>query len=162
MCMLCAGASHTDVIDHYVRIVDEHGWATVGVTGELPWAYTVGLTWNLGHPELICVGLDPTAAASVLRSVVERIEEGMQLTAGSSKVLLGSDLGFGRVDPRNLLGEWFTLWSPIARAAGHGTASLRALQVRLDELDDCDYCFELQRALERRCRVDALAALEHP
>lgn len=156
MCIMCTGASHTQVIDHHVRLIDEHGWTITGVTGPLPWTYTIGLTWHLEHPELIVIGMEPTSAAGVLHRVVDRIRAGTALTVGTSLAMVGGDLGFGAVDPRNLLGEWFAQWHPIARASDHAGASLRALQVRLPGPDDRSFCAE-QRALERRCTVDALS-----
>lgn len=84
------------------------------------------------------------------------------LTRGSTLHLLGGELAFGRVDHRNLVGEWFAQWHPIARAAGHGTTSLRALQVGIAELDDCEACFDRQRALAQRCTVEQLSRVRHP
>jgi hypothetical protein len=72
------------------------------------------------------------------------------------------EVTFGHVHHRNLAGEWFTQWPSVARACGEGTTSLRALQVRVDQLDDCDVCFHRQRALERPCSVSALVAVCHP
>lgn len=161
MCMMCAGASRDDVVHHYVGLIEQHGWAIVGVTGEVPWAYTVGLRWYLDHPELIVVGIHPSDAAGAMHRVVEEIEDGAVLSPGSTLHVLGGELGFGRVHHQNLLGEWFAQWSTIARAAGRGTTSLRAVQMRLAELDDCEACFDRQRALERRCTVDQLARTRH-
>ena len=162
MCMMCAGASYDDVIHHHVDLIDQHGWTIMGVDGRMPWAYTVGLRWQLGHPELIVVGIHPSDAAGPLHRIVEAIEDGAVLSPGSTLHVLGGELGFGRVHPDNLAGEWFAAWHPVARAAGHGTTSLRALQVRLAELDDCEVCCGRQRALERRCTVDQLARSRHP
>lgn len=162
MCQRCAGLSDVAVADHYARIVDEYGWAAVGVTAEVPWTYTVGLRWRLDHPELAVIGVDPTDAHNLLRDIVERIEDGETVRAGALMVLPGVEVTFGHVHHRNLLGEWFTQWHAVARACGQGTTSLRALQVRVDQLDDCDVCFDRQRALERPCSVDSLAAVSHP
>lgn len=155
MCIMCAGASHAQVIDHHVQLLDEHGWTVMGVTGPVPWTYTIGLTWHLDHPELVIVGMDPSSAAGLLHQVVDRIRSGTTLTVGKSLAVLGGELRFGAVDHRNLRGEWFTQWHPIARATGHGSASLRALQVRLP-VPDGNAVFSEQRSLEQRCTVDSL------
>jgi hypothetical protein len=75
--------------------------------------------------------------------------------------LPGVEVAFGHVDHRNLLGEWFAQWRPVARACGQGTTSLRALQVRVDQLDDCDACFDRQRALGQPCSVESLVGVRH-
>lgn len=161
MCMMCAGASHDEFVHHYVNVIEEQGWAIVGVTGEVPWAYTVGLRWYLDHPELIVVGIHPSDIAGTIHRVVEEIEEGAVLSPRSTLPVLGGELRLGRVHPQNLLGEWFAQWHPIARAAGHGTTSLRAVQMRITEVDECDVCFGRQRALEQHCTVDQLARTRH-
>jgi hypothetical protein len=161
MCLRCAGLSDAAVADHYARMIDEHGWAAVGVAAEVPWTYTVGLRWRLDHPELIVIGVDPIDAHHLLRDVVERIENGEALSAGTLVVLPDVEVTFGHVHHRNLVGEWFAQWHAVARACGQGTTSLRALHVRVDQLDDCDVCFDRQRALERPCSVDSLAAICH-
>lgn len=108
------------------------------------------------------VGIHPSDAAGPLHRVVEQIQGGVTLSPGSTLHMLGGELTFGRIHPENLTGEWFAGWHPVARAAGHGTTSLRALQMRLAELDDCEVCSARQRALERRSSVDHLARTPHP
>lgn len=120
----------------------------------MPWTYTVGLSWHLDHPELVVVGMDPPSAAGLLDQVVDRIRQGTTLAVGQSLAVLGGELRFGAVDHRNLRGEWFAQWRPIAHAAGHGGASLRALQVRLPAPDGSEALSE-QRALEQ----DAVATV---
>ena len=161
MCLRCAGLSDAAVADHYARMIDEHGWAAVGVTAEVPWMYTVGLRWRLDHPELVVVGVEPTDAHDLLRDIVDRIEHGETASSGARMALPGVEVAFGHVDHRNLLGEWFAQWHPVARACGQGTTSLRALHVRVDQLDDCDACFDRQRALGRPCSVDSLVGVRH-
>ncbi len=29
MCLMCTGASYAEVVDHYVRLIDEHGWTII-------------------------------------------------------------------------------------------------------------------------------------
>jgi hypothetical protein len=162
MCLRCAGLSDAAVTDHYARIIDDHGWAAVGVDAPVPWIYTVGLKWELDHPELVIIGVDLVDAHHLLHELVERIEDGHVLGAGSEVLLPDMKVTFGHVHHRNLLGEWFAQWHPVARACGQGTTSLRALQVRVDQLDDGEHWFDRQRALEQPCTVDALAASSHP
>jgi len=162
ICARCAGLSEEDVTDRFARLIDQHGWAAVAVGAAVPWTYTIGLRWELDHPELVVVGLDPRDAHRLLSQLVERIEDGEALRPGTLVVLPDVEVTFGPVHHRNLAGEWFAQWPSVARACGQGTTSLRALQVRVDQLDDCDVCFDRQRALARPCTVDAMAAVEHP
>ena len=129
------------------------------MTDETP--TTVGLRWRLDHPELVVIGVVPTDAHRLLRDIVDRIEDAEAVHAGALIVLPDVEVTFGHVHHRNLLGEWFAQWHPVARACGQGTTSLRALQIRVDQLDDCDVCFDRQRALERPCSVDSLATISH-
>lgn len=161
MCLRCAGWSDERIARRYARLVDAHGWAAIAVDAEVPWIYTVGLRWRLDHPELIVVGVDPVDAHHLLHDLVDRIEDGEVLRPGGLAVLPDVEVTFGHVHHRNLSGEWFAQWPSAARACGVGTTSLRALQVRVDQLDDCDGCFDRQRALERPCSVAAIAALRH-
>ncbi len=162
MCLRCAGWSDDDIARHYARLIEAHGWAAIAVDSAVPWTYTAGLRWRLDHPELIVVGMDPVEAHHLLDHVVERIGEGEVARPGALMVLPDVEVTFGHVHHRNLAGEWFAQWPSAARASGEGTTSLRALQVRVDQLDGCDVCFDRQRALERACSVSALVATRHP
>lgn len=162
MCLRCAGLSDDAVAHHYARMIDDHGWAAVGVDAPVPWTYTVGLRWRLDHPELVVVGVEPVDAHHLLHDLIERVEDGETLRSGAIVVLPDVEVTFGHVHHRNLLGEWFAQWPSVARACGQATTSLRALQVRVDQLDDCEVCFDRQRALERPCSVDRLSAVSHP
>lgn len=162
MCLRCAGWSDDQIAHRYARLIDDHGWAAVAVDADVPWTYTMGLRWRHHHPELIVVGVDPVEAHHLLHDLVGRIEDGEVARPGALIVLPDVEVTFGHVHHRNLAGEWFTQWPSAARACGQGTTSLRALQVRLDQLDGCDVCFDRQRALERPCSASALAAVRHP
>lgn len=162
MCLRCAGWGDEAIARRYARLIDAHGWAAIAVDADVPWTYTAGLRWRHHHPELIVVGVDPIEAHRLLRDLVGRIEAGEVARPGALIVLPDVEVTFGHVHHRNLAGEWFAQWPSAARACGEGTTSLRALQVRIDQLDDCDVCFDRQRALERPCSASALAAVRHP
>jgi hypothetical protein len=71
---------------HVRDLIAQHGWmvAKVGDQGVM-FAYTVGLTETLGHPELIMTGLDPNVAQSILNMAGDRIEKGESLIPYSSE-----------------------------------------------------------------------------
>lgn len=73
-----------DVREHGVHVVCHEG-----SDAEPPYAYTVGLYLNAGHPEVLVVGLPPDSAADVLTEVTELIGDGTAFAAGdeSSDVL---------------------------------------------------------------------------
>lgn len=64
--------------------VAEHGWTVMGVGGDAVWptfAYTIGLT-ELGHPELLMIGLPPPQAQSLLNDMGGAIKVGRRYTPG--------------------------------------------------------------------------------
>ncbi len=97
MCLRCAGLSSAAVADHFARLIDENGWAAVAVDAGVRWTYTVGLRWELDHPELIVVGLDPVEAHRLLRDLVDRIDAGEVLHEGALVVLPEEEVTFGSV-----------------------------------------------------------------
>lgn len=123
------GATAAQVVDQLAASTRSHGWAMVHVGHDQAWTSTIGLSWAFGHPELIHVGRDHQATAAMLDTLVERIRAGTRFAVGSTHRSSGGQVIFGAVHLRNLSGEWFAQWAPVARAAGHGGASLRGWQV---------------------------------
>lgn len=84
MCVRCEGRTLEEVRQHYLELIEVHGWAVCGVEGgtEPPFAYTVGLTRFHGHPELLVSGLELTDATGLLNEVGETVREGVRLQAG--------------------------------------------------------------------------------
>jgi hypothetical protein len=111
---------------------------------------------------LRCAGWSDDQIARRYARLIDDHGWGRVARPGALVVLPDVEVTFGHVHHRNLAGEWFAQWTVAARTCGEGTTSLRALQVRLDELDGCDICFERQRALERPCSASSLAAVRHP
>ena len=91
---------------HCLRVADEHHPEHAELNAALPphpiydaaFAYTVGLSLTLKHPELVLVGRWP-AAHPILAEVVRLIENGQRFAAGdvSDDVLDGYDVRFGAV-----------------------------------------------------------------
>lgn len=81
----------SDRFDEYMEQVQEkvlkHGWMLQGVfprKGEpgSPFTYTVGLTPQYHHPELIVFGLPYQIVASILNDLGSRIRDGLVLHGG--------------------------------------------------------------------------------
>lgn len=163
MRMLCEEHAFGDWIQRMVHLTEQHGWGAVGVQGSTSWAYTIGLTWRHEHPELIVVGGSPEIISGILHRAVDRIGDGERFTHGSVMDADGGSgsLRFGRVHERNLLGEWMGAWPAVARASGHGSTGLRALQVIVRCNGACQAC-DAQILLDRRCTPDDAATVRRP
>jgi hypothetical protein len=73
MCWECdhPECTHEDYLDHMQGLIDQFGWAVVGVERDgsyPPFAYTLGLTPR-GRPELVVTGLAPPRATWLLNAV---------------------------------------------------------------------------------------------
>lgn len=159
MCELCNGATYQQVIERQVEHTRRRGWAMVHVGDEQAWTYTIGLSWTFGHPELVRIGRDHRATAAIFDGLVERIGAGSRFGVGSTHRCAGGQVIFGAVHPRNLAGEWFLQWAPVARSAGHGTAGLRALQVIGTDEASCPVCLPSLVLLESKISP---ARIVHP
>ncbi|WP_299038495.1 DUF4262 domain-containing protein [uncultured Pseudokineococcus sp.] len=84
--MICDGRTHEEVRAQHLAQIEEHGWSHQMVEGDItgpPFAYTLGLTRQEGHPEVVVSGLPPDVACGVLHAVVEHVQAGHRLTAGT-------------------------------------------------------------------------------
>jgi hypothetical protein len=85
--MMCEGASLDEVRFFIHSSVIRHGWFVQGVEGKrpdgIPWAYTIGLSENFDHPELVLAGTeDWEQTARILNGMADHIRRGCPLTAG--------------------------------------------------------------------------------
>lgn len=86
--------------------VEEFGWhvCLIPEDDEGPgFAFTVGLLYSYGHPELLAIGLSPAASHGLLSGAVERIKAGQELSEGPvSDLAYGLDLYFAPIDEAHL------------------------------------------------------------
>lgn len=83
--MKCDGWSDEEILQHYADLIDQYGWAIVGVGGGRntpPFAYTVGLTRYHDHPELIVSGMAGRDAAAMLNPLAEHVRDGHRYSVG--------------------------------------------------------------------------------
>lgn len=98
MCDLCDGMSFEESLERLRSAIHRVGWALQAVgyagdsDGQLPWAYTIGLSAGFGHPELIVCGGSVDGVAHLLNAAGERIRDGEHL--GSGDVVSHHGLGF--------------------------------------------------------------------
>ncbi|WP_298805857.1 DUF4262 domain-containing protein [uncultured Pseudokineococcus sp.] len=93
MCLVCDGWTLDEVLAMHLRRVEEHGWSHQSVEADTTgpsFSYTIGLTREDGHPEVLVSGLDPDVACGVLHAVVDHVRSGNRITAGT-EVDLGHD-----------------------------------------------------------------------
>jgi hypothetical protein len=76
----------------YVPLVLEHGWAVIAIPEE-GFAYTIGLQYRFGQPELLVAApsLDPDGLRTLLNALGRHVAQGERIAAGETVVL--DDLG---------------------------------------------------------------------
>lgn len=135
------GDDARDVLDDIEDLIDEHGWMVQGVfrcAGEpgAAWVYTVGLD-DLGHPELLVVGLEVETAGAILNRVVDGAMSGARRWPAVGDTLGGLfrdgyAMRVVAVDPEvAVAGEWFN----VALARRGSPDGFRPLQLVWQELD---------------------------
>ncbi len=107
--------------------VEEFGCSVVSVKRSgagLGWSYTVGVYDTAGKPEVITVGLGERTALSLLNDAADRLREGVDLTLGRHREMVGDvECEFRPVDPKwvkHLMGLalWYYNWEdfPVLQA----------------------------------------------
>jgi len=82
--------TETDIQDdgdrQVLNDIAEYGWHVVKVLeeGDTPgWAFTIGLTKNYGHPEIVVFGLNGSVSHGLLNIAGEKVKNGESLASGS-------------------------------------------------------------------------------
>ncbi|MEJ5867004.1 DUF4262 domain-containing protein [Pseudokineococcus sp. 5B2Z-1] len=102
MCLVCDGWTREEVLAQHLLAIEEQGWSHEAVEGDgtgPAFAYTIGLTRQDGHPEVVVSGLEPHVADHLLHAVADRVLAGHRLAAGG-EVDLGLDVWFKLVGVR--------------------------------------------------------------
>lgn len=113
MCCMCDGMSWDEAQADLDRRKDRFGWVLQGVESRRPWAYTIGLTELIGHPELVMVGVPLNAAGAMLNDVGRHLGHSDELLQPGGSIRMGEvDLEIGDVHPVHiaggLVGQWQT------------------------------------------------------
>ncbi len=131
-CLECEGSDPSRMLEMHLSRLDDIGWTFVGVAGRPAWAYTVGLTWNFDHPELIIVHPSPSKSADVVGHAVREVVWNRQFdTRSILDIPCGGLARFGSVHRANLSSEWFAMWPLLAMADDGPGALSSALQLIL-------------------------------
>ena len=100
-----------------------HGWFLQMVTDAVPFSYTVGLTESFGHPELMMIGMELDRQSSVIRRIVEPIEQTGHVDTAD---VAAAGITLVDVHDNHLDGDWFGTW---VRRYGHLPPAAAYLQV---------------------------------
>ena len=75
--------SHEHAAQNIAESVRENGWIVMAITGEIPFAYTIGLYKNFKHPEIIVTAIDSHQASSLLNYLCKQVKEGKRFETGT-------------------------------------------------------------------------------
>ena len=112
--------------------IDSGSWALQGVEAgehQRPWVYTIGLTQNFGHPELVITDGDVRDSALILNQVGEWIRQGDRFVQGAVVESDGGTLEFGPVHGTYVRHGLCASWSAYSAWAGTDPGPLELLQV---------------------------------
>lgn len=98
-------------LDELIPTMDEHGLVVMAIDGTeyFPkFSYSIGLTRNFEHPEVICFGLPEDLAHVAINIVADKLKagEGIDTTRLYDDIFEGMEVRFLPVDKRNL-GDYF-------------------------------------------------------
>lgn len=149
MCVLCDGTNEEDLLTGFRSRVTEFGFTMVSVGGSpSSWTYTIGLLENLGHPELVVTGLDPSSAYGIITGLVTRIRAGEMFTGESEDTTHeGVPVRFGGVHRSQWAHGRFAMWEAYYDAFGGAPLDRAATQImwpneHLVFPPDRDFCHE--------------------
>lgn len=102
-CAICSGKmDENQFILKIIRDIRDYGCSTIGVGGNPPWTYSVGMT-IMNHPDIVVAGIHPDAGNEIINGICDRVKEGERFSAGSiaEKVIKKYPVVFKAVDPAN-------------------------------------------------------------
>jgi hypothetical protein len=85
--MHCDGATDEEIVRWQQETIQRCGHVVIGVEATPPWAYTIGLSAGLGHPELLICGREFRDAMRILNGVGAWIRQGHTVHPGQVHVL---------------------------------------------------------------------------
>jgi hypothetical protein len=131
MCAICDGQDLEEFVEERRDDVDTLGWTVVGVGRHRRspgWVYSIGLSVNFDHPELVLVGATHPAAYAVLHLLAHEVEAGRSFSHHDSTELADLRFRFGWVHPRHFQLGTFAGWNLVLEGRTDGIRP-RALQV---------------------------------
>lgn len=169
---MCDGATRDEVRLGLHRTIRRCGWAIQCVEtepGEAPWAYTIGLTAAVGHPELVVIGLEPSRAAVGIDALAKRVLAGERCTPGPHGLeVAGLHVHLVEVHPSHLQAGLLASWVDYYAHFGPPPPRFSALQIlvptqlltpkgagvqpRLDRPETCIRVSQPNRAERRAAR----------
>jgi hypothetical protein len=125
----------TDLFDRIDASIAAGEWHLIAVDGDdddPSWAYTVGLSEQFDHPELVVVGSCCCCAGVLLNAVGDRIAAGYRCPVSDGvpvEVDLGEPVRFRPVHPDHWLTSRFAMWQSYYEAKPWVPPPAHAVQV---------------------------------
>ena len=126
------------VVDTQMRIAD-NGYTFQGVPADsntIAWTYTIGLSQNLGLPELVITNLENSDAVRLISWVVDQLREGKTLADFDSDLLVAVP-----VHRSHLAGDLMNVWRAYY---DEEPCTAEVVQLRLGEALGCSCCWDSQ------------------
>jgi hypothetical protein len=142
MCYICDGHTQEQLLEQMHGHIGSGRWALQGVEGgeRAPsWIYTVGLTHNFDHPELVIADVHPEQDGGLLNELGDRISRGLRVDASSTvEVFDGYVVEFEVVLECYLAAGLCASWQNYTSWLGARPGRLEVLQVVLPLSEWCD------------------------
>lgn len=130
---MCEDATRAEVRLRLHRTIQQYGWGIQCVEarpGETPWAYTIGLTAAVGHPELVVLGLEPLQSVAVIDVLAEWVLAGERCQPGPQGIdVAGLHVHLVEVHPIHLQAGLLASWVDYYAAFGPPPPRFEALQI---------------------------------
>ena len=135
MCDTCPPPD--ELYERIDRAIDERRWFMTGVgvgpPEHLKWLYTVGLSEQLDHPELLVVGVCcAPCGGNILNALAERVAAGERFDVPTAEPLTfdrGGLLHVRDVPEACWASSWFAMWLGYYREKPYAPPPARAVQV---------------------------------
>ena len=150
MCAICDGKTYEQVFETMHTHIAGGRWALQGVEGgsrSEGWVYTIGLTHNFGHAELVIVDGDLQQDGALLNELGARISRGLRVDASSTLDLGGYVVEFESVHGSYLAGGLCASWVNYNEWLGTRPGPLEVLQVVPPLSEWCEHCDRRRRCL---------------
>lgn len=150
MCDICDGMTHQESMERMHAHVSSGSWALQGVEAgehQRPWAYTIGLVQNFGHPELVIIDGDLQDNAIILNQLSEWVREGDRFVPGMLIESDGCAIEFGTVHPSYVRHGLCASWSAYSDWTGADPGRLELLEVITTPSRYCEHHEGMPRGL---------------
>jgi len=130
MCCMCDGMSWEEAQADLDARMERFRWVLQAVEAARPWVYTIGLTEQIGHPELVMAGVPLDVAGRMLNEVAEHLCHSDELLwPGGSLQMAEIELEVGEVHPVHIAGGLVGQWQAYYERHPDGAPALEVVQL---------------------------------